>query len=239
MQQRPLRIALAGANGFIGRAHLQHILDEKDAELAALIDTDPSIASTATQHGVPQFPDLEVFLNAYKAGDVAADAIILATPTHTHIAMANLLLDSKLSVLIEKPLASTGKEGRQFLESSREYTNGVYMVGHHRRHNCYVRAIKDVLDKGELGRVVAVNGVWAQRKSDRYFEIPWHQQAGSGGVLLTNAIHEMDMLQYWLGEIVEVHALEGPKERPYPVDSTVQVTMKFASGTIGSFLFTE
>lgn len=49
----------------------------------------------------------------------------------------------------------------------------------------------------------------------------------------------MDMLQYWLGNIEEVHAIEGPKERPYPVDSTVQVTMKFASSVIGSFLFTE
>ena len=49
----------------------------------------------------------------------------------------------------------------------------------------------------------------------------------------------MDMLQYWLGEIAEVHALEGVKERPYLVDSTVQVTMKFSCGVIGSFLFTE
>jgi len=56
---------------------------------------------------------------------------------------------------------------------------------------------------------------------------------------LTNAIHEMDMLQYWLGDIEEVHAIEGPKERPYPVDSTVQVSMKFSSGAVGSFLFTE
>jgi predicted dehydrogenase len=49
----------------------------------------------------------------------------------------------------------------------------------------------------------------------------------------------MDMLQYWLGDIAEVHAIEGLKERPYPVDSTVQVTMKFSSGVLGSFLFTE
>lgn len=57
--------------------------------------------------------------------------------------------------------------------------------------------------------------------------------------ILTNAIHDLDMLQYWLGNIVEVFALEGPKERPYPVDSTVQLIFKFSSGTVGSFLLTE
>ena len=89
---------------------------------------------------------------------MAVDAIILATPTHTHIAMAKVLVGSGLSILIEKPLATTGDEGRRFLESCKADPRGVYMVGHHRRHNCHVRAIKDVLDKGELGVVVAVNG---------------------------------------------------------------------------------
>lgn len=49
----------------------------------------------------------------------------------------------------------------------------------------------------------------------------------------------MDMLQYWLGNIEEVNAIEGPKERPFAVDSTVQLTLKFSSAVIGSFLFTE
>jgi hypothetical protein len=112
----------------------------------------------ATQHGVPYFPDLEGFLDAYKSGDLEANAIILATPTHTHIPMAKVLVGSSLAVFIEKPLAPTGAEGRQFLEICKADARGVYMVGHHRRHNCYVRAIKDVLDRKDLGRVVAVNG---------------------------------------------------------------------------------
>ena len=47
------------------------------------------------------------------------------------------------------------------------------------------------------------------------------------------------MLQYWLGEISEVYAIEGIKKRPFPVDSTVQITFTFASGVIGSFLLSE
>lgn len=72
--------------------------------------------------------------------------------------MAKSLVGSGLAVFIEKPLSPTGDEGRQFLEICKTDTSGVYMVGHHRRHNCYVKAIKDVLGKNELGRVVGVNG---------------------------------------------------------------------------------
>jgi len=47
------------------------------------------------------------------------------------------------------------------------------------------------------------------------------------------------MLQHWLGDITEVYAMEGGKERPFEVDSTVQIIMKFASGAVGSFLLSE
>jgi predicted dehydrogenase len=56
---------------------------------------------------------------------------------------------------------------------------------------------------------------------------------------LTNASHEIDILQYLLGDISEVYATEGVKERPFPVDETVLATFKFASGVVGSFLFSE
>ena len=147
------------------------------------------------------------------------------------------------------------------------------MVGHHRRHNSYVKAIKCTLEKKKTGEIVAVNGgesehsddydaalmgaiVWAMPKHDAYYDIPWHTQIGAGGVvwkswhtatlvmltldqILTNAIHDLDMLQYWLGDITGVFALEGPKECPYAVDSTVQLSLKFSSGIVGSLLLTK
>lgn len=54
-----------------------------------------------------------------------------------------------------------------------------------------------------------------------------------------NAIHEIDMLQHWLGDVTEVYAMEGLKERGLSVDSTVQTIMKFSSGVVGSFLLSE
>lgn len=57
--------------------------------------------------------------------------------------------------------------------------------------------------------------------------------------ILTNAIHDLDMLQYWLGDIAEVFAMEGTKERSFDVDSTIQLSFRFSSGAVGSFLLSE
>ena len=57
--------------------------------------------------------------------------------------------------------------------------------------------------------------------------------------ILTNAIHDIDRLQYWLGDIIEIFAMEGPKERQHPIDPTVQLIFRFSSSVVGSFLFTE
>lgn len=163
-------------------------------------DTAPSVATTARQHDVPHFKSVDAFLNAYKSGDLAVDAVILATPTQTHVTLAQSLEDSGLSLLIEKPLSATGRDGKILLALSKEDTKGVYMVGHHRRHNAHVKAVKHVLDKKKLGDIVAVNGgeskhsehcavaliiviVWAMRKHDAYYDIPWHTEIGAGGVV--------------------------------------------------------
>jgi predicted dehydrogenase len=116
------------------------------------------VATIARQHDVPHFKDVDELLRAHKLGDLAVDGVILATPTQTHVPLAQSFVGSGLSILIEKPLSATGADGKSLLAFSKQDTKGVYMVGHHRRHNAYVKAVKEVLDKKQLGDVVAVNG---------------------------------------------------------------------------------
>ncbi|KIW72521.1 hypothetical protein PV04_00706 [Phialophora macrospora] len=238
-----MRIVVAGATGLIGKRHLQHVVDEPEAELAGIIDPAEIAPELALRHNCRHFKSVDDLLASLKSGTFSADAVIVATPTSTHAVLAQELVKENLSVLVEKPLAVTGTEGRAILDTCRKATGaggkGIIMVGHHRRHNSYVLAVKKAIDEGRLGRIVAINGVWAMRKPMDYFAIPWRQQLGSGGVVLTNASHEIDILQYLLGDISEVYATEGVKERGFPVDETVLATFKFASGVVGSFLFSD
>lgn len=123
-----------------------------------LSDVDTTAPELAMKYGVPHFKDIDEFANAQADGRSVAQAIILATPTHTHVSQAKRLLESNLGILVEKPLAVTGESGRELLAASKAHETSAVMVGHHRRHNCYVRAIKNVIQDGKLGKIIAVNG---------------------------------------------------------------------------------
>ena len=127
-------------------------------ELIIASDTAPLVATIARKHGVPHFKNADGLLEAHNSGDLKVNAVILATPTQTHVSLAQLFADSGISLLIEKPLSGTGQDGKSLLALSKQDTKGVYLVGHHRRHNSYVKAVKDVLSNNKLGKVTAVNG---------------------------------------------------------------------------------
>jgi predicted dehydrogenase len=119
------------------------------------------------------------FLVSLEPGAFSADAVIVATPTSTHATLAQELVKKNLSVLVEKPLAVTGAEGRTILDACRQSTaaggKGIVMVGHHRRHHSYVLAVKKAIDEGRLGRVLAVNGGKSTCSCERVEELaPLH-----------------------------------------------------------------
>ena len=136
-------------------------------------DGDSTAPSVAKQWDVPFFKDTDKFIEAYKAGTLKADAIILATPTHTHVPLTKELLGTGLAVLIEKPVATSAAEGRDLLRACQDNHIGIYMVGHHRRHHAQVRAVKHTVDSGVLGTVIAVNGgLCFTRKA-----LAWYEQS--------------------------------------------------------------
>lgn len=93
-----------------------------------------------------------------ETGSLKADGLILATPTPTHVSLTKSIIGSGLAVLIEKPLAVNGAEGRELLRACRNDKDGIYMVGHHRRHGCYANAVKTAIEEGNLGTIVGING---------------------------------------------------------------------------------
>lgn len=57
--------------------------------------------------------------------------------------------------------------------------------------------------------------------------------------LLTNMIHEIDILRYLLGDVKRVYVEQGDRTRPYGPEETLAVTMSFVNGCVGTFVMTE
>ncbi|PNH41740.1 hypothetical protein VD0004_g5439 [Verticillium dahliae] len=101
-------------------------------------------------------------------------------------------------------------------------------------------AAKTVVSSGTLGTIVAVNGLWALRKPDEYFQHPaaWCQTE-AGGVVLINMVHEVDLLRFLFGPITSVHAEKTLSQRGFEADEGAALTLRFRSGVVGSFVLAD
>lgn len=228
----PTRIAIAGA-GLIGQAHLAVIQNDPLCTLAALVDPSPHAVAVAAQAGVPLFRTLDALLARERP-----DGIILATPNAMHVPQALQCMAAGVPVLLEKPIATTVQEA-QTLVTEAERSGAQVLIGHHRAHSPLMAKAVQVVQSGQLGRMVAVTGSAMFFKPDAYFaEGTWRTQLG-GGPILINMIHEVHNLRMLCGEVVAVQAFASHAARGFAVEDTVAINLRFASGALGNFILSD
>jgi predicted dehydrogenase len=227
-----LRIAVVGA-GAIGKVHIAAVRSSPDCTLSAIVDPSPSAVTVAMDIGVPLHSSIDALLSQDRP-----DGLILATPNSLHVPQALQCIAAGLPVLLEKPIATTVAEGEQLAKAVQE-TKANVLIGHHRAHSPIMAKAKEVLESGKLGRLVGVMGSATFYKPDSYYaEAPWRSALGGGPILL-NMIHEVHNLRMLCGDIVAVQAFASAAVRGFPVEDTVAINLRFASGVLGTFLLSD
>ncbi len=227
----PLRIALVGAGAF-GRKHLSVLAAEPGFELAGIADPSPAAQALAKEHGVPCHADAGALLDA-----VRPDGAIVVTPNHLHVPHGLACVERGIPALVEKPIAET-PEGGEALATAAEHADVPLLVGHHRRHNPILKAAREVVSSGRLGRVVAVNLAWLLRKPDSYYDVAWRREPGGGPVMI-NLVHEIDTLRFVVGDIVAVRAMTSNATRGFPIEDTAAVALRFTCGALGTVIVSD
>ena len=226
------RLAVAGA-GYIGQAHIGVALKSPSCVLSAIVDPSPAAVALAAQAGVPLFKSIEELL-----ANNRPDGLVLATPNHMHVPQALQCIDAGLPILLEKPMATSVAEGEQLVRVVNA-TGAKVLIGHHRAHSPIMAKAREVLESGKLGKLVAVMGSATFFKPDQYYaNAPWRRELGGGPILL-NMIHEVHNLRMLCGEIVAVQAFASHATRGFPVEDTVAINLRFASGVLGTFLLSD
>lgn len=222
----PLRIALIGA-GVMGRQHHQHLKDLPEARLCAVADPARQAAAFAAECAVPYFAEHRRMLE-----EVRPHAVIVANPNTLHVSTALDCIAAGVPVLLEKPVGVHLDEVRELIAASRNAGVPV-LVGHHRRHNPLIVRARELVEEGSLGRLTTVTALWQLQKPDSYFDIPWRREPGAG-MLLTNLIHDLDLLRHLCGEVAEVQALTGNGVRGFANEDSAAVLLRFANGALGT-----
>ena len=227
-----IRIAVVGA-GLIGRRHIELALASPSCELSAIVDPAPGAETIASKAGVRLFKALDELFDTDRP-----DGVILATPNQLHVEHAVKCISAGVPMLLEKPVAHTLEEGARLCDLA-DAAKAKILVGHHRAHSPIMARAKEVVDQGVLGKLVAVMGSAMFYKPDDYYDAaPWRRQPGGGPILL-NMIHEVHNLRMLCGDIIAVQAFSSNATRGFPVEDTVAINLRFASGVLGTFLLSD
>ncbi|GAA3798710.1 Gfo/Idh/MocA family oxidoreductase [Sphaerisporangium flaviroseum] len=129
--------------------------------------------------------------------DDDVDAVIIATPDHTHAGLAVRALKARRPTFVEKPLAITVADCDLILRTAREQRTRLY-VGHNMRHMPVVRTMRRLIAEGAIGEVKAI---WCRHfvgdGGDYYFK-DWHaDRRNTGGLLVQKGAHDIDVI-HWL-----------------------------------------
>jgi len=225
------RLAVVGV-GLIGIRHAELIAGSPDCELAAVADPSDAGPREAARLGTRHYADYAEMLDRERL-----DGVYVAAPNQLHLAVGLACIARGIPAVIEKPLCDTLAAGAELVLAA-EAAGVPLLVGHHRRYNPRVEATREILQRGELGRIVAVNALWAVRKPDDYFEATWRRIEG-GGPILINMIHDVDCLRHFCGEIAEVQAYGSSAVRGFEVEDTAVVAVRFESGALASIALTD
>lgn len=211
--------------GDVATIHLEAIDAVDDIELVALCDTDPDALDAARRrHDVPGFGDHRKLL-----AQLRPDVVHICTPHDQHVPVAIDCLAAGVDVISEKPLAHTEADGQRLIEAA-EASPAKIGVCLQNRYNATAQEIRRLLDSGELGAVQGGSAtvIWS-RTPEYYRAKPWRGTwAHSGGGLLINqAIHTVDLMQWFLGDVVDVrgHAANHRLRDVIEVEDTAEIVL--------------
>ncbi|MGY3565155.1 Gfo/Idh/MocA family protein [Sinomonas sp. RB5] len=227
----PYRVGIVGC-GAISRNHLEAFAAIPEATVVAVCDVDPGRArETAERWGVPHaFGSVGELLAA------GVDLVSVCTPHPTHEAVVLAAAAAGAHVLCEKPIAIDLASAERMVAACD--AAGVRLgVLFQRRFWPAAQRLRAAVDDGTLGRpILGHASVLLHREPEYYSAAAWRGTwaTDGGGVLMTQAIHYLDLLQWLMGEVVEVHGYLGTFTHAIEVEDTAAAVLRFASGAMAT-----
>ncbi len=158
-----------------------------------------------------QYPDVPGFASLDDALAAGMEGFTVATPAHTHFAIASKIMRAGFPVMVEKPLALSSKEARELQRISKE-TQQELMVGHLMLFHPAIEKIKQLIDSDKIGKVQYIYSNRINLGTVRKEE----------NILWSFAPHDISIFQYLLGaRPTEVVSRGGAHLQPGVHDSTM------------------
>lgn len=228
--RRRLQVGLIGL-GRLGRVYARDLSSRiAETRLAAVADTNAAAArEIAAEWDVPARYGSAADLIA----DPNVDAVVVASPTHTHRDVVIEAAERRKPTFCEKPLALTLHECRE-MQAAVDRGGTFFQMGFMRRFDPGYAAAKRQVDEGRIGRPV----VFKSTSRDPYPpSLEYANPASSGGILVDMGIHDFDLARWFMGDVAKVSVIGGVLAYPElatvgDIDNAI-ASLVFADGRLG------
>ena len=208
---------------------------ESSQVVAVMSRTEQKARSYAERHGVPRwYTDAQELID-----DPEVNAVYVATPPSSHAIYAMMAMRAGKPVYVEKPLAATYDDCARINRVS-EQTGIPCFVAYYRRYLPYFQRVKQILDNGTIGKIINVQVRFAVPPRELDYtkpeNLPWRLQPeiAGGGYFYDLAPHQLDLLQYYFGVILEARGICANRGKLYQAEDSVSAVFRFENGLPGS-----
>jgi predicted dehydrogenase len=226
-----MRVAVVGAGG-IGSRHIGNLLAMPEVRLEAVADLDLGRAQAQASRGTATpFGDWRKMLD-----EVRPDALLICVPPFGHGDPELAAIERRIPFFVEKPIAVDLPTAER-IATAVAAAGLITAVGYHWRYLDIVERARELLEDNPAHLAM---GYWLDGVPPPAW---WAQESQSGGQLVEQATHILDLARYLMGEVSAVGAVAARADRKVPhggdIADAYAATAVFASGAIGTFTSTS
>lgn len=221
--------------GRIAQRHAEHI--NNVGKLIAVCDIDESKAKQlAKTYNCNYYISVQDMLLKENTAQVAS----ICTPNGLHAQHSILALNAGFHVLCEKPMALTASDCGAMIQAAERNNKRLFAIKQN-RFNPPVAAVKDIIEKGILGKIFSIqlNCFW--NRGNDYYANSWKgTNELDGGTLYTQFSHFIDLLYWMIGDVQKAMAIMDNFNHKGIIEfeDTGAIVLQFSNGTIGTINYT-
>ena len=231
---RPLQGALIGFGFIAEKGHVPAYLAAADEfEIIAVAD----VCSARRDRARKLLPNARIYsdtktLLAAEAGKL--DFVDIATPPCDHAAIAHAAFEHGLHVFCEKPIATSAADARSLIDHAQQVRR-VFFPSHNYKHAPVIRAIRDILETGELGPIHLVTldtFRTTHAKGVPEWQQDWrrHRKTSGGGIAMDHGSHTFYLAFDWLGAQPTAIAAKMSNLSTFDTEDNFSCTVTFPTG---------
>lgn len=224
-----LNFAIIGC-GNIAKKHLACIQFFSESRLVGVCDVNQdNLKKFSAEHNVEAFNSIGLMMDK-----LDPDVIVVLTPSGSHAEIVKQLAVYKKHILVEKPISLKLSDAQDMNDACKKYNSTLSVVKQNRFNNP-IKLARNLFSSGSLGTLFlgTIRVRWS-RDQQYYDSAEWRGTwKNDGGVICNQAIHHIDMLQWFMGDVESVYSSNTNAILNIEAEDTSISVVKFKNGSLG------